>query len=169
MLITPQTTFRGLLVDAVNNVTKPVAAQNHQQRTNELITELRKFEALTEDQIQEAYEDHIKKVREAYDADIAAYKLRLLVEEWSPPTSNHDALKELMRKQITLNEGRNVKRAPLCAPDAMEFWYNRRLNTLRADLLYHMRAHNEALDALRNHASWLAQVILPTKPNTKRR
>lgn len=138
------------------------ASDYHQRQLAETSEKLKDILLLTDEECEvKAEEDHQRKVK-SQDAAIAKDKLHQeryqamldKVNAWTPPTPDHEELKNFMRQQLTESMKFPYKPDPVEKQTGAE-WKAEQIGKCEWSLEYHNKGHKEEVERIDGRNQWL--------------
>lgn len=135
------------------------------KRIAETEKELEKLKAMTSEKM-------ANNAKAEYDKELANYERRVQertelknkyldmlsqVENWQPPTSEHQGLKEFMIQQLTESIRWDCSLEYLHPPKLMtkEDWYNKQYSILSKDLIYNKDHEQQEINRVKTCENWI--------------
>jgi len=106
------------------------------------------------DEITDRNQQH-RKEAEIEDARVAA--MAASVRNWTPPTTEHEGLKNFMLEQLQMSGGAFYE-TPVPLIVSAEEWRSVRIAALEAEISWHEKARREEMDRSAGRTEWLKQL-----------
>jgi len=98
------------------------------------------------------------KYAEEQEAENQMYRdMMTKVEEWKPPTHDHNGLQEFMLEQLrtSISDGGWWRGRPKDEMPSVEKWHREKVQSTEKDILYHEEEHGKELSRTANRNLWL--------------
>lgn len=140
------------------------STQYHEQQISAARAELLRLEALTADQAAtEATTHHAIEVARAKESNACTEARRRRYQEmisrvraWTPPTPDHQGLKDFMLRQLDESEHFDCYQLP--EPKPPKDWRAMWIEKLRSDIAYHETQIREEIERTEGRNKWLAEL-----------
>jgi hypothetical protein len=139
----------------------------NQKSLKEAVDELNRLNAMTDEQLSEAYSKQYNASLEGYNESLRKktelkekYESMLKeVEAWTPPTADHNGLKKFMAQQINESIKWDCDYEP--TPPKMltpREWYHERRDYLLRQIEYHDSEHQKEIERVEARNKWIEQL-----------
>lgn len=149
----------------------------HKEKISDIEKKIEEVKQLSSDEIEQRKKQELQQEVKRYNEQIKKSKKvhkrlnRMLedVEEWEPPTDNHNRFKEFMIEQIektivfdimTDFYERELEKCESKITDIVGgFYRKKRLESLNEDLKYHKREYKKDVERCESSNEWIAELM----------
>ena len=141
----------------------------HREKLEESENNLRRWQEMSDDKVaadlrqtqEAAFAARKKIIRTAEERQVRYEEMLDEVETWTPPTSEHQGLKDFMTQQLTesIRYDCSTTYLPEPPPDDVEGWRQDRLDHARKEVAYHAEQYQRECERAEERTSWVQALM----------